>query len=178
MLWDLEGRFDDERRQLVLAEVDELADAERTGVTFAGRLLAMEGRAASITVRGGRVIAGTIAQAAQSWLLVRQPAVVVLVPISAISVISGLGSRTAPDPGIGQRIRITHFLRELAACEDHVVVDHDAGELSGTIHSVYADHFDVMTDTHGNAATRGPGAGAFTLSLAGIRCVVFPRVLR
>ena len=173
-LRDLASRFDAHRREEMEALVDELADAERTEVSFASRLTRSGDAAVNVVVRGGRLVTGRVIDAAATWAVVRAKTGDVLIPMGAVVAAWPLGSGSpGTDARVAAKIGIGHVLRELAARGAGVGIDHDAGRHQGRIVAVYGDHLDLET-TVGNAAVDSRDmqpAVIISLSLSGLRAL-------
>lgn len=171
-LADLAGRFDADRRLEVDAEVGELTDAERAGVTLASRLVAMRHHVLTVLVRGGERLSGEVVDVAGSWVLLRTPGGDSLVPTAAVVAAWPMGGAVAGGLGPGDSVGVDHVLREAADQGLGVVIDHDAGLHQGVVEAVLADHFDLDTGAGGHAVDVRDGGAVPTvlsLSLQGVR---------
>lgn len=171
-LADLAGRFDAHRRDEVDALVGELTDAERAGVTFSSRMVAMRGTELTVLVRGGERLTGEVVDVAESWVLLRTRGGDSLVPTAAVVAAWPMGGAVAGGIGLGDTVGLDHVLREAADQGLGVVIDHDAGLHQGVVGAVLADHFDLEPDpgaTAGDLRHRSGGVAVVSLSLAGVR---------
>ena len=112
-LADLEGRFTEQRRRGIDLLVEELTDAERTGVTLAARLLAIDGPV-TLVLRGGRRLDGAVRDCTRTWVLVRGDGGDSLVPLGAVVGVWPLGRVAAGEAGVKQGVGMGHVLREFA----------------------------------------------------------------
>ncbi|MDO4258866.1 MAG: hypothetical protein Q4C87_05015 [Actinomycetaceae bacterium] len=171
-LASISARFDADLREELNAQVEELADAERVAITLNSRIRSAFGGPLNVILRGGQRVRGIVVETGKDWVLIREgvyhclvhtPAIVAAYPLGAADARSG---PTADGPGIG------YLLRELAQEKIAVAIGHDAGEQSGIVGGVYADHFDV--DTSGTRAidTRDQwSAPVISLQINGIRWI-------
>lgn len=159
LLADLANRFDVERRRHELVRIDELAQVERTRVTFAARLLASPGRRVTLLVRGGERVAGRVLDAASTWVLVADGGSQSLVPLAAVTAAWPLGEGAARPDSVAARLTLGHVLREFARRRLETVIDHDAGTHRGVVVAAMADHVDV-------AVREGARAQRLVLSLS------------
>jgi hypothetical protein len=177
--WEL--LFDDLEGQLAAAEAAELAGevAERTRhelslVALADRLAAWVGEPVQVDLLGRVSVSGRLEQAAQQWVVIRQGAAPVLVPLSAVVAVVGLGLAAAPTgrSSVLRRLGLTAALRAVARDRSpvHVVVA-DGRALSGTVDAVGADHLDLAE--HPADELRRPSAvrRVLTLPLAAVVAV-------
>lgn len=160
--------FDDLEAQLAAAAAAELAGevAERSRieagrVRLSDRLAVAPGVQVALTVTGGEVVRGTLAEAGVDWLLLdegsgRQA----LVPLVALLGLTGLGAHTAV-PGtqgeVARRLDLRHALRGLARGRVGVALTlTDGSTVTGTLDRVGADHLDLAE--HGADEARRPAA--------------------
>lgn len=141
-LRSLEAEFDARRRQEADDLVEELAEAERSSVRLAERLLRARGASVALILRGGLRLNGRIVDAARNWLVLREGTGASLVPLGAIVAAWPLGAG-GESGGVRAGLGITSALRGLASRGEPVVIDHDAGSHTGVIRDVFADHFDI-----------------------------------
>jgi hypothetical protein len=166
MRWEV--LFDDLQAQLEAAEraedddlVAELTEAEMGGTTLADRLRARLGGDVRLRLRSGVDVTGKVLDAAPQWLLLgdsqeRRH----LVPTVAVQAAWPLGP-VAPEAGtVEKRLRITHALRALAREGAKVRVTCDAGDYTGWLTRVGADHVDVRPES--------PAPAVVTVALAAV----------
>lgn len=166
MRW--EALFEDLQGQLEAAEraeddelVAQLTEAEMGGTTLADRLRARLGADVRLRLRSGTDVTGTVLDAAPQWLLLRDAQEHRhLVPTEAVQAAWPLGP-VAPDAGtVERRLRVTHVLRALAREGAPVRVSCDAGDYTGWLTRVGADHVDVRPES--------PATAAVTVALAAV----------
>ncbi len=170
-LMDLAGRFDAERRVEADALVDELTDAERSSVTMAARLLAMEGEPLTLLLRGGERVRGRVVDVARTWVLVGTDPGQSLIPLGALAAVWPLGGAVADESSVAHSVGVGHVLRELGDRGVEIVVDHDAGIHVGVVAAMLADHLDLDVATGGSVVDARDRVGRIRLSLplAGVR---------
>lgn len=179
MRWEL--LFDDLEAQAAAASAAELAGEvadrtrrERALVELVDRVVSRSGGRLLLRMAGGATYEGTLADVAQQWLVLRTPAPV-LVPMAAVTSISGLGTGavTTGREGVRRRITLASALRAVARDRSPVqVVLVDGSVLTGTLDSVGADHVDVAEhpadQSRRNASVRSVRTVPFS-ALAGVR---------
>ena len=159
--------FDDLEGQLAAAEAAELRGevADRTRreaalLSVADRLRGAEGAALGVVVHGAGTVHGRLLDAGADWLLLEEAgAREVLVPLTSVLGVTGLGPRTAA-PGtageVGRRLDLRWALRGLARDRAGVsVVLRDGTSVAGTLDRVGADHLDVAEHAPGEARRAG-----------------------
>lgn len=173
MRW--ERLFEDLEAQLAESEVDELraevADRTRleaSRVRLADRLRAARGCPLVARVLGAGPVRGEVGAVGADWVLVTEEAgVEAVVPLAALTHVTGLGSRAdASRSGnrVDRRLRLGYVLRAISRDRSDVVVTLvDGGMLRGTIDRVGADHADVAEH---------PGSGSrWTVTFGGMALV-------
>lgn len=155
---DLEAQLDAAEAAGLESEVRERSRLEAAKLRLADRLAGAVGHPVSVQTRGAGVIRGTLVQALPEWLLVVDGASDVLVPATAVLVVSGLGAATAtPDEGVvAGRLTLGYALRGLARSRAGVaVVLADGGVVHGTIDRVGTDFLEVSEHPPGEARRTG-----------------------
>lgn len=150
MRWD--ELFDDIEAQAAAAAAADLAGEvadrtrrERALVELADRLVAAQGRTVQVRVAGGNGYEGVLSDVAQQWCVLATPAPV-LVPLAAVTSLTGLGAAasTTGRCGVQRRIGLTAALRAVARDRSPVRLDLvDGSSLMGTLDAVGADHTDL-----------------------------------
>ncbi len=148
--WD--ELFDDIEAQAAAAAAAEMAGEvadrtrrERALVELADRLVAARGHPLRLRVVGGGGYDGVLADVAQQWCVLVAPAPV-LVPLAAVTSLTGLGSAAATTgrTGVQRRLSLSWALRAVARDRSPVRLDLvDGSQLTGTLDAVYADHVDL-----------------------------------
>ncbi|MGH3488183.1 MAG: hypothetical protein ACRDP8_09780 [Actinopolymorphaceae bacterium] len=178
MRWEsLFADLDAQMAELEAAELtSELADRTRREVArfrLVDRLRPTFGHPVTVHTLGGGKIAGTVAGVGSDWLLVAEEhRLEALVPLDAITGITGLGGLTAA-PGsegkVAARLTLGFALRGIARDRAAVLVAlRDATAVTGTIDRVGADFFEMAE--HGQAEIRR------TRDIRGVRTVPFAGV--
>jgi hypothetical protein len=171
---DLEAQLDAADAAELDAEVRERSRLEAAKLLLTERLLAAVGHPVSIQTRGAGVIRGALVQVLPEWLLVVDGASDVLVPLSAVLVVSGLGAATAPpDEGtVARRLTLGYALRGLARSRVGVaVVLADGGVVHGTIDRVGADFLEISEHPPGEARRSGLVRAVRTVPFAAVGAV-------
>jgi hypothetical protein len=179
MRWEL--LFDDLEAQAQAAAAAELAGEvadrtrrERALVELVDRVVAGHGSTLLLRVAGGATYEGTLADVAQQWCVLRTPAPV-LVPMAAVTSVSGLGTvaSTTGREGVRRRITLASALRAVSRDRSPVRIDLvDGSTLTGTLDSVGADHVDVAEHPADQPRRHGSVRSVRTVpfsALAGVR---------
>lgn len=157
---DLEAQFDAALAAELAGEVADRTRRETARLRLADRLRVAEGATVAVTVPGGGVLRGRLSDAGVDWLLLEEHgAREVLVPLTAVLGITGLGVRSAaPDDGpVARKLDLRWALRGLARSRTGVALGLvDGTVLTGTLDRVGADHVDVAE--HGLGEARRAGA--------------------
>lgn len=175
---DLEAQLEALETGSLRAEVAEHTRAERGRVELVARLLAGRGAAVSAQVRGAGRLHGTLEEVAPSWFVLSRPGAAgpgrVLVHLPAVLSLSGLGHRSAADPGtVARRLDLRQVLRALSRDRSRVrLVDVDGSSLAGRIEWVGSDHLDVAVLP--DDGTQRGGARLVTLPYAAVATVQQP----
>lgn len=169
---DLEGQLAAAGRLDVEAQVAELARAEQAAVPLADRLRGHGTAVLEVQLRGGMRVRGTLRQIADEWCVIASGQNSVLVPLSAVVTVSGLGRRVLAEHSTVRRtLSMASGLRALARDRAMVTVFLDGGSgeptaLAGMIDTVGADYLDLTS-----AQTSRDHAGAKAVRLAAILAV-------
>lgn len=139
---DLELQLEAARAQSQTRDVADLTRAERASIRLRDRLRAATGSDVRISLRSGSVV-GTLRDVGSGWVLVHDTRER-LIPLAAITSIGGLGAASAPEPGVVvRRLGLGHALRAIARDRSVVQMTAGAGQLTGRIDAVGADHVDL-----------------------------------
>lgn len=161
MRW--ERLFEDLEAQLTEVEVDELRAevADRTRletarVRLADRLRAALGWPLVARVLGAEPVRGQIGAVGADWVLVtEETGVEAVVPLAALTHVTGLGSRAEVSRDgnrVAGRLRLGYVLRAISRDRSEVAVTLvDGGMLRGTIDRVGADHADIAEAPGGDS---------------------------
>lgn len=157
MFTDLEAFAEATERAVLEADAADLGRAERSALRLADRLRAHLDETLGVRLLGGERLTGRLMDVGSDWVLLKDDAGSVLVPLGAVGGVSGL-SRRADVPGgeLARRVRLTTVLRRLARDRSGVRVRlTDGSEVDGTIDRAGADHLDVAL--HALDDPRRPG---------------------
>jgi len=157
---DLEAQFDAAEAAELVGEVAERTRRESALLRLVDRLRAAEGAPVTLTLPGAGVLRGRLLDAGSDWVLVEEGGGrEVLVPLSAVLGVSGLGPRSAApdDSPVAKRLDLRWALRGLARSRTGVALGLVDGSLvTGTLDRVAADHLDLAE--HGLGELRRAGA--------------------
>jgi hypothetical protein len=157
---DLEAQFDAAQAAELAGEVAERTRREAALLRLVDRLRAADGALVTVTLAGAGVLRGRVLDAGADWLLLDEGAArEVLVPLTALLGVTGLGPRSAaPDVGpVAKRLDLRRALRGLARSRSGVSVGLVDGTLvTGTLDRVAYDHLDLAE--HGLGEARRAGA--------------------
>lgn len=161
MRW--QALFDDLEAQAAAVDAAdhavEVADRTRRETALLGladRLRAAHGQQLVLTVQGAGAVRGVLLDTGVDWLLLEEAGLrELLVPLSAVLTLTGLGQRSAAPGSAGEvasRLDLRWALRGLARSRTPVVVVlRDGVTLSGTLDRVGADHLDLAEHLPGEA---------------------------
>ncbi len=162
---DLEAQLDADTVASLVAEVADRTRRERALVELADRLVAHAGRRVRVHLAGRSTYEGVLTEVAQQWFVLTGP---VLVPLAAVTGISGLGTGAVVSgrTGVRRRASLASALRAVARDRSPVRLDLvDGCVLTGTMDAVGADHVDLAE--HGWEQPRR------TEEVLGVRAVPF-----
>ncbi|THJ65972.1 hypothetical protein E8P82_10030 [Arthrobacter echini] len=151
MRWD--ALFDDLESQLASAtsaqqesEIRERTRAEQSRQTLVHRLSGHRGGDVGLVTRGGRSLTGTLTTVGAAWIAVLAEGRSVLVPLSSLSSLRGLGRSVGPPlSGVGARLGLGSALRALSRDRAQVAVwlVTPSARYTGVIDRVGADFLDL-----------------------------------
>ena len=157
---DLEGQLLASDAAELAGEVADRTRREAALVALADRLRAGVGQELAVHLLGGQLLRGRLLDAGRDWLLLDERGTEVLVALSAVTGISGVGDRTRTPEGEGAvagRLDLRWALRGLARSRTGVVLALvDGTHVTGTLDRVGADHLDVAE--HGRGEPRRAAA--------------------
>lgn len=152
---DLEGQLAAEERRELDSEVAERTRRERALVDLGGRLAAVA-ETVTVTLEGGRRLAGTVQDLGADWVLLRAEVGGrdVLLPLAAVVSLTGLRNQSAT-ARTARRFGLGYALRALSRDRATVAVAlRGAPAVIGTIDAVGADHLDLAEHHDGEQRRR------------------------
>ncbi|MEP7764120.1 hypothetical protein [Sanguibacter sp. 25GB23B1] len=168
MRWEM--LFADLAGQLTVVEaleldsaVADLTRAETATISLEDRIRAAVGRPLQLLLVGGLDLHGELRETSSEWLLLVAAGREVLVPLSAVESLRGLGVRAAPGPGSpgagrpSSVLSLGHALRGIARDRTVVRVRTPHREYVGRINRVGRDHLDVVGVPLDGRGGAGPG---------------------
>lgn len=167
---DLEGQLAAEERRELDSEVAERTRRERALVDLAGRLAASD-EVVTVDLDGGARVAGVVQDTGADWVLLSSVVVgvlerEVLVPLTAVLSVAGLGGRSGQAP-MSRRFGVGYALRALSRDRATVAVMLRSGlSVIGTIDTVAADHLDLAEHHEGEHRRRANVRRTLTLPFA------------
>ena len=170
---DLDAQMEELEASELASEVADRTRREIARFRLVDRLRPTFGHPVTVFTLGGGKVAGRVAGVGSDWLLVAEDfRYEVLVPLDAITGITGLGGLTA-SPGsegkVAAKLTLGYALRGIARDRAPVVVAlRDAMVVTGTINRVGADFLEMAE--HGAAEVRR------TRDIKGVRTVPFAGV--
>ena len=144
---DLQAQLDADGQRELHLEVSDRTRRERAQVGLHERLMAHRGLGIDLRLLTGVLVSGTVADAGQDWLLIRERGDRgSLIPFGAVVAITGLGTRAAggPDVSAAKRFGLGYALRGLSRDRSVVsLVDVSGLVTTGTVDAVGADALDL-----------------------------------
>lgn len=141
---DLEGQWEAESRRDLEQEVADRTRRERATVGLLERLAASTGAQIGVRLVVGPPLQGVLSDVGDGWLLLGSDAGrAALVPLTAVTAVTGLGVRAA-EATLARRFGLGYALRGLSRDRAVVALTEVTGAVaSGTIDGVGSDCFDL-----------------------------------
>ena len=172
---DLEAQADALERAERSGEVAERTRIEMASIGMLDRLRPAQGGAVRLQLAGGAYVAGTLDRVGVDWLLVSESAArEVLVVLSAVQAVSGLGRAAAVDSGgaVAARLTLRSALRGLARDRSGVALQLvDGAALAATIDRVGNDFVEAARHAPGELRRQSAVRDVVLLPFAAIAAV-------
>jgi small nuclear ribonucleoprotein (snRNP)-like protein len=137
------------------AEIVERTRAEFAQLTVVDRLRGSEEREVRVRTRGGQAVEGRLCRVGADFLLLALSRRECVLPLSAVSAVSGLGEASVPATAAGAvraRLGLASVLRRVAADRSQVsLVTGDGSVLNGTLQRVGSDFVEMAVHEPGEA---------------------------
>lgn len=144
VLNDLASQFEAQLQAQRALEIAELATADATEITLAGRLLSSVGAALELRLVNGETLRGTVIQASASWLVLKLVQADFLLWYRSLEAISGLQAAPSWPTKIEQTVRATTVLREFASRGGELELVGAKCSLKGYVQRVGHDFVDII----------------------------------
>lgn len=174
---DLDAQLEALQRADFAAEVADRTRAEHGSLALVDRIRGAHGHRVGVRVAGAGRLDGTLEDVGVDWLLLggpNQPQV--LIALSAVLAVSGLGVATAPavrPDRIHRQLDLRRALRGLAGRRAGVrLVLRDASILTGTVDRVGADFVELAEHPPGEPRRRGAVRAVQAVALSAVGAVV------
>lgn len=147
---DLEGQLAAVGTLDLEAQVAELVRAEQSAVPLVDRLRGHGSAVLEVQLKGGMRVRGALRQIADEWFVIESGQHTVLVPLHAVTSVTGVGRTVRVERSTVRRtLSMASGLRALARDRAMVTVFLDGGRgepttMAGTIDAVGADYMDLM----------------------------------
>jgi hypothetical protein len=152
---DLEQQWDALAEGERQAEIAERTRAEFAQLTLVDRLRGSEGREVRVRTRGGQDVEGRLGRVGADFLLLVLPRCECVLPLSAVSAVTGLGDASVPESAAGAvraRLGLGSVLRRVATDRSQVsLVTGDGAVLNGTLQRVGSDFVEMAVHGPGDA---------------------------
>ncbi|VEI13716.1 hypothetical protein [Trueperella bialowiezensis] len=139
---DIAARIEQEERDELLAEADELAQAESATQLFADRIRAFAGRRIVVYLAGQGKLTGTVGTSGEGWFLLIGGTTQHIVRIAAVTRVQA--ANYAREAAEGIPVSLASMLRELRG--SHVTITCSDGVVAGTVTDVGRDFVTVIDD--------------------------------
>ncbi|GAA5229708.1 hypothetical protein [Arthrobacter cryoconiti] len=170
---DLDAQLHAAEQQDLECKVNELARVEESQTTLADALRGALGQEVAAVLRNGIVHRGCLQRVAAQWLLLEEANQSVVLPISKLLKVSGLGFARVPERG-HMNLSLASVLRLLARDRAVVVLELDATapqSMRGVLDQVGADFFLLMQLADGVGRGRDNQQGSIIVPLEAVLSV-------
>lgn len=173
---DLESQMEELESSELAAEVADRTRREIARFHLVDRLRPAFGHPVTVSTLGGGHVAGKVAGVGADWMLVTEDRLhESLLPLAAITGITGLGTMSAAPGSEGQvaaKLTLSYALRGIARDRAYVAVAmRDGSMVTGTIDRVGADFFEMAEHGPYDVRRRGEVKGIRTVPFSGVAFV-------
>lgn len=167
---DLEAQLESSTSAALASEVAERTRAEWAGVRLLDRVAAHLNRELTWFLADGEAVTGSVTELGADWVLLRAGARETLVPLGAVSAVSGLPASVSDGQARPtRRLALSTVLRGLARDRAAVRLSlAGGGVLTGTVDRVGADHVDVALHPVEEPRRRGSVVEVRTVAIAAL----------
>lgn len=151
LISDISSQFDAQLQVQRQVEVADMATAEATEVTLAGRLLGSLGTELELRLMNGESLRGQVLRAAGTWLILELQRAQLLVWYRSLGAISGLDATPEWPTKVEERLTAAKILRDFAASRLEIQFVTHNSSLQGYIQRVGQDFVDIID--HGRQVT-------------------------
>lgn len=155
-LEDLDRWLERERLERIRKDAQELAEAERAEVGLLDRIAGTAGQAVTISLRSGRAYEGRVRRVGRDWIELDalHPSRTMIVNAAKIAWVSGALGRVRPGDERRPRLGLRSAVQEMAETGRRAVIVTVAGDLTGVVARVFADHCEIRAVAGADAAGR------------------------
>jgi hypothetical protein len=179
---DLEAQLYAAGRLALESEANERARMDQAALTLADRLRGQLGAPLRVRLSGGLAFAGGLAHVGSAWIVLDEPGRSVLIALSAVQLVEGLGRPAAPeDPGRQRRLGLGSALRALARDRQDVALYLASGPegsfhtITGTIDRVGKDFLEMAAVPWGEARRAGNVRGVYAVPFTAVAALASAR---
>ena len=155
-LEDLDRWLERERLERIRQDAQELAEAERAEVGLLDRIAGTAGQAVTISLCSGRAYEGRVRRVGRDWIELDalHPSRTMIVNAAKVAWVSGALGRVRP----GDERRPRLGLRSAVQTGRRAVIVTVAGDLTGVVARVFADHCEIRVVARADASGRTQSA--------------------
>ena len=171
---DIEAQLEAAERIAGDAEVADRVRREQGGVTIADRVRGQLGFVLTVETSGGGKFDGELTHVGSEWLVLSKAPAEVIVPLTAISLIGGLGRNVAVGTSrVREGLGLGSALRTLARDRARVIVHRVEGSprIEGIIDRVGKDFLEIAAVLPGELRRSASVSAVYAVPFAGIGAV-------